>query len=47
MGWTARVTLAIIVLLLLGACVLGFYESARPPPMHLYQQDVPNDRFPG
>ncbi|HXM00044.1 MAG TPA: hypothetical protein VN932_08935 [Rhizomicrobium sp.] len=46
MGWTAHVTLAIIVLLVLGACVLGFYESTRPPPPHLYQQDVPMSGSP-
>lgn len=47
MGWTARVTLAIIGLLVLGACVLGFYESSRPPPPRHYEQVIPNDRLPG
>jgi hypothetical protein len=40
MGWTARVILAIIVILLVGACVLGFYESTRPPPTQTYEETV-------
>jgi len=40
MGWTARIILTVIVLLLVGACVLGLYESSRPPPMHTYEQTV-------
>jgi hypothetical protein len=40
MGWTARIILTVIVILLVGACVLGFYESSRPPPMHSYEQTV-------
>jgi hypothetical protein len=47
MGWTARVTLAIIGILVLGTCALGLYESTRPPAMQSYQQVIPNDRFPG
>jgi hypothetical protein len=40
MGWTARIVISIIVLLLVGACVLGFYESTRPPPTHSYEETV-------
>jgi hypothetical protein len=41
MGWTARIVIAVIVLLVAGAAVLGFYESTRPPPQHVYETAVP------
>jgi hypothetical protein len=41
MGWTARIILTIVVLLLVGASVLGFYESTKPPVQQSYEQPVP------
>ncbi|MGH6871849.1 MAG: hypothetical protein ACREHE_10110 [Rhizomicrobium sp.] len=41
MGWTARIVIAIIVILLVGAVALGWYESNKPPPQRLYEQSVP------
>jgi hypothetical protein len=41
MGWTSRIILSIIVLLVVGACVLGFYESAKPPVQTTVEQPVP------
>jgi hypothetical protein len=40
MGWTARIVITLIVVLLVGACVLGLYESTRPPPTHSYEETV-------
>ncbi|HEX3673896.1 MAG TPA: hypothetical protein VHU87_06450 [Rhizomicrobium sp.] len=41
MGWTARIVISVIVILLVGAAVLGFYESTRPPQMHDVDETVP------
>ncbi len=41
MGWTARIVIATIVILVVGTCVLGFYESTKPPPIHPYEETVP------
>jgi hypothetical protein len=47
MGWTARIGLAFIVLLILGAAGLAIYASLLTPPHQTYEQVIPNDRFAG
>ena len=47
MGWTARIGLVFLVLILLGAMALAIYASHIAPPHQTYQQVIPNDRFPG
>ncbi|HEY2071559.1 MAG TPA: hypothetical protein VGG48_18510 [Rhizomicrobium sp.] len=34
MGWTARIVIAVIVLLVVGAGALGIYGSMKTPPQH-------------
>jgi hypothetical protein len=41
MGWTARIILAIILILVMGTCVLGYYESTKPPAQTTVEQPVP------
>jgi hypothetical protein len=41
MGWTARIVIAIIVLLFVGAVVLGLVESRHAPPQHAIEDAVP------
>ena len=45
MGWTARISIGIVILLVLGAVGLAVYASRLQPPHHLYQQVISNDRF--
>ncbi len=47
MGWTARIGLAFLILLIAGAVGLAIYASRLAPPHQTYQQVIPNDRFPG
>ena len=47
MGWTARITLGFLVLLIVGAGALAIYASSLKPPHRTYEQVIPNDRFPG
>jgi len=47
MGWTARMTLGFLVLLIVGAGALAIYASSLKPPHRTYEQVIPNDRFPG
>ncbi|HSC17424.1 MAG TPA: hypothetical protein VLC74_00775 [Rhizomicrobium sp.] len=46
MGWTARILLAILALVILGAIGLGIYGSSLKPPRHSYTLVIPNSRFP-
>ncbi|HEY1614546.1 MAG TPA: hypothetical protein VGF97_12725 [Rhizomicrobium sp.] len=46
MGWTARIALAVLVLVILGAGALAFYASTLSPPHRTYEQVLSNDRFP-
>ena len=46
MGWTARVLLAILALVILGAIGLGIYGSTLKPPHQTYTVVIPNSRFP-
>jgi hypothetical protein len=41
MGWTARIVIAVIVLLLVGAVALGLAESRHAPPQHMIEDTVP------
>ena len=40
MGWTARIVIAVIVLLVVGGAALGLYESGKPPVTHAYEEPV-------
>jgi hypothetical protein len=40
MGWTARIILAVIAILIVGTCVLGYYESSKPPAQAAVEQPV-------
>jgi len=46
MGWSLRIAIAIVVLLILGAAALAIYAGTISPPHHTYEQVIPNDRFP-
>ena len=47
MGWTARIGIAVVVFLVLGAIGLAIYGSTVKPPHRTYEQVVPNGRLPG
>jgi hypothetical protein len=46
-GWTARILLAILVLVILGGLALGIYAGTLKPPHQTYTVVIPNSRFPG
>jgi hypothetical protein len=45
MGWSARLGLGILVLLVLGAGGLAWYGGTLQPPHRTYHQVLSNDRF--
>jgi hypothetical protein len=47
MGWSLRILIAIIVLLILGGAALAIYAGTISPPHRTYEQVISNDRFPG
>lgn len=47
MGWTLRIAIAVVVLLILGAGALAIYAGNIAPPHHTYEQAVPTDRLSG
>ena len=47
MGWTARIGLVVLFLLILGAAGLAIYASRLVPPHQTYEQVIPNDRLTG
>jgi len=47
MGWPARIAIAILVLLILGAVALAIYSGTVPPPHHHYEETIPSNRFSG
>jgi hypothetical protein len=47
MGWTARIGLGVLVLLVFGAAALAIYAGMLKPPHHTYEQVISNDRFSG
>lgn len=46
MGWSLRIAIAIVALLILGAGALAIYAGTISPPHRTYEQVIPNDRFP-
>ena len=46
MGWTPRILLAILVLVILGAVGLAIYGGTLKPPHHTYTIEIPSSRFP-
>lgn len=46
MGWSARLGIAVLVLVILGAGALVYYSTTLKPPHRSYEQVLPNDRFP-
>ena len=46
MGWTARILLVILGLVILGGLALGIYAGTLKPPHHSYTVVIPNSRFP-
>lgn len=46
MGWAARIGLAVLVLLILGAGGLAWYAGTLKPPHRTYHQVLSNDHFP-
>jgi hypothetical protein len=47
MGWTARIALIFLVLIILAGAGLAIYASRLVPPHQTYQQVIPSDRFAG
>ena len=47
MGWTGRIALILVVLVILAAVGLAMYASRLEPPHQTYQQVIPNDHFAG
>jgi hypothetical protein len=46
MGWSLRIAIAVVVLLVLGAGALAIYAGTISPPHRTYEQVLSNDRFP-
>jgi hypothetical protein len=46
MGWTGRILIAILVLVILGAIGLGVYAGTLKPPHQSYSIVIPTSRFP-
>jgi len=42
MSWTARIIVALLLALILGALVGGYIASLKPPPVRHYEQIVPS-----
>ncbi|HEX3431960.1 MAG TPA: hypothetical protein VHT03_13850 [Rhizomicrobium sp.] len=47
MGRPARIAVAILVLLILGAVALAIYAGTIPPPHQHYEETIANTRFSG
>ena len=47
LGWTPRILLAILALVILGAIGLAIYGGTLKAPHHTYTIQIPNSRFPG
>ncbi|HTK79573.1 MAG TPA: hypothetical protein VL286_03955 [Rhizomicrobium sp.] len=45
-GWTARILLVILALLIFGAVSVGIYAGTLKPPHQTYKVIIPNSRFP-
>jgi hypothetical protein len=46
MGWSLRIAIAVVALLVLGAGALAIYAGTISPPHRTYEQVLSNDRFP-
>lgn len=46
MGWAARIGLAAVVLVVMGAAGLAYYASTLKPPHRTYHVVLSNDQFP-
>lgn len=46
MGWSARIGIGVVVLLVLGAAGLAIYAGTLKPPHRTYEQVISDDRFP-
>jgi hypothetical protein len=47
MGWTGRIVLILVVLVILAAVGLAMYASRLQPPHQTYQQVIPSDNSAG
>lgn len=47
MGWSVRIAVAVVALLILSAVALAIYAGTISPPHKTYEEVVPNARFPG
>jgi len=46
MSWAARIGLAVLGLVILGAGALGYYAGTLKAPHRAYHVVLPNDQFP-
>jgi hypothetical protein len=46
MGWSVRIAIGVLVLLVLATGALAIYAGTLSPPHRTYQQVLSNDRFP-
>ncbi|HEX4159255.1 MAG TPA: hypothetical protein VHY79_12330 [Rhizomicrobium sp.] len=46
MGWSLRIAVAIVGLLILGAAALAIYAGTISPPHRTYEQVISDDHFP-
>lgn len=47
MGWPARIAIAVVGLLILGAVALAIYAGTITPPHHHYEQEIPTPKSSG
>jgi hypothetical protein len=47
MGWSMRIAIAVVGLLILGAAALAIYAGTIAPPHKTYEEVLPNGRFAG
>ncbi|MGH6888619.1 MAG: hypothetical protein ACREHF_05410 [Rhizomicrobium sp.] len=47
MGWSIRIAVAVVALLILGAAALTVYAGTISPPHKTYVEVLPNAQFPG
>ena len=46
-NWIARIIVFVLVLLVFGTLIVGYFEGNKSPPQQHIEQVVPNDRLPG
>jgi hypothetical protein len=47
MGWSVRIAIVVVALLIVGAAALAIYAGTIAPPHRTYEQVLPNARFSG